>query len=70
MDDRRAADAGDDYSYDLVHEVPDTPGHTGRSRRRPAPTPVTPDAPPEEGSDYSYDLAHEVPQAQSPRRQG
>ena len=56
-----AAGAGGDYSYDLVHEVPDAERPAGetapgqrdaRSARAPA---VDPDG------DYSSDLAHEVP---------
>lgn len=62
MDETPSTDAGDDYSYDLAHDVPAT------GEQRPRTTPHRPDPPgtasrPDEVGDYSYDLAHEVPPA-------
>ncbi len=66
MDETTRTDTGDDYSYDLAHDLPTTGQQQvpGRQRRRGSPSTETP---PDEVGDYSYDLAHEVPPA---RRHG
>ena len=54
---------GEDYSYDLAHEVPDAVRRTEdpHARRSEAPA-AEPRVDPSAG-DYSYDLAHEVPRS-------
>jgi len=55
-----ADDSGEDYSYDLAHEVPEAVRNDPGEARRSAPTG---EAPVDQTGDYSYDLAHEVPPA-------
>ena len=54
---------GEDYSYDLAHEVPKAERRTDDPRARRS---VTPEGEPPvdvTAGDYSYDLAHEVPRS-------
>lgn len=60
MDETPTTATGDDYSYDLAHDVPATGEQRPRTRPPRPGAPRTPSRPGEVG-DYSYDLAHEVP---------
>ena len=62
MDETTTPDTGDDYSYDMAHDVPGVGEQPAPSRERHASAPDRP-ARPDEVGDYSYDLAHEVPPA-------
>lgn len=62
MDETPTPATGDDYSYDLAHDVPPPGTHPAQARRRASGAPAGGTRPDEVG-DYSYDLAHEVPPA-------
>ena len=52
-------DSGEDYSYDLAHEVPESTRPDPARQRAARPRDPEPSVGPD--GDYSYDLAHEVP---------